>query len=127
MAAETRGARWRADAWDVPGPSTADIHRAQVSEAARREVDLAYAAWLGLPDDEVGPFIDGLADFDRRTRLYFELAEAEEYRARVTGAILRADLDAFWHEHGAREVSVAAPRIDVPRIRAPRIFVPRAA
>lgn len=49
-----------------PTPSVS-IEQALGSDLARRERDLQLARWCGLSDDEVGPLLRRLAEFDART------------------------------------------------------------
>jgi hypothetical protein len=94
-ASGTIGEHW-ADAWDVSPPSADDVARAHQSTTARREVDLHYARWLGLPEDQVGPFLERLSLSGLRARAF------EERVAKETAAHERldADLAAFWSKHG---------------------------
>lgn len=72
------------------GPSVT-IDEALRSDAKRRERDLQLAAWCGLPDDEVGPFLRRLQVFDART-IEWEAREARRRAAEVAGDPLRVRL-----------------------------------
>jgi hypothetical protein len=66
-----------------PVPSVSIIE-ALGSESARAKRDVELAAWCGLTEDEVGPFLARLKIFDARTPAWEErmaLKEALESRA----------------------------------------------
>lgn len=107
----TRGETW-ADTFGVAAcPTAEDVERARTSEAARREVDLAYACWAGLPEDELAPFLERLRIFDARTPVYEEQRTA----------------DALVVQRGRRERLEGHGRVTAPKVYAPRILAPRAA
>lgn len=89
----TMGEHWSDAAWSERAPSHDDLARARQSEAARRAVDEQYVRWLGLPDDEAGPFLRHLAEFDVRERARVleeaneRLQAAEAQRARFSRRI----------------------------------------
>lgn len=86
----TVGERW-ADEYDCPPPpSLEERWRARQSESARREVDLAWAAYCGLPDDELGPFLRRLAEYDARAITRAERAALDEAR-RMAGERRRVE------------------------------------
>jgi hypothetical protein len=60
-----------------PSPSVS-IEEALGSESARRERDRQLAAWCGLSDDEVEPFLRRLRLFDARTPAWEERMALEE-------------------------------------------------
>jgi hypothetical protein len=78
------GASWQPS--DAPCPTLADMYAARTSASERERVDRAWAAWLGLPDDQVGPLLGRLKLYDLRhaareeQRLTSELAEARAER-----------------------------------------------
>jgi hypothetical protein len=62
-------------------PSHADMYAAQRSPGERERVDRAYAAWLGLPDDEVGAFLARLKLYDLRHAARLEREAVAELSA----------------------------------------------
>lgn len=65
-------------------PPTVTIDEAMRSDTKRRERDLQLAAWCGLPEDEVGPFLRRLRLFDART-IEWEAREARRRAREISG------------------------------------------
>jgi hypothetical protein len=74
------------------GPTvTVSTDEALRSSAARAERDRQLAAWCGLTDDEVGPFLARLALFDARTPAWEARLAAERERAALEAAVRYAE------------------------------------
>jgi hypothetical protein len=90
---------------------TVTIAEALRSDRKRRERDLELAAWCGLAEDEVGPFLRRLQVYDARTVAW----EARQAAREAALTRLDADLAAFWREVGPP--APPAPRAGARRLR----------
>jgi hypothetical protein len=66
------------------------LEEALSSTSKRLERDVELAAWCGLEHDELGPFLDRLAAFDRRSALRDARLDAAALAERIV-AILEAE------------------------------------
>lgn len=68
-------------------PVTVLLDAALRSDAARAERDRQLAAFCGMTDDEVGPFLRRLGEFDANTPAWEARLRAERERAALAEAV----------------------------------------